>query len=354
MGIHKERENRRRNFVYVPSKGTQIHTAPIREDIRGTDAYKSLSITGRLILFDMIASHCKATSWETRSGKFTYTWKKCRESIGETAFNKARREILMAGFFETLPEDQSGEPGAPTWYRASARWITFQAPPEQEAKWARKAACKQSRISRQIQRRNGFRVSLQAKKPTTKGVVAHGNHHHEKRGSGQNNHHKRCGDGCLQNGRERPQKACGNDSTIASSPVDALKAAENPDLISERPGLRGGAPECVGDILPLLTDAYPRSGRQEFLRRVQQATGDSDDFIRWWGEVWDALSDAGKTELECELHYVEMCADPVQRHSKDLGELREPGAFLASKIRAWARVNNVTLPSLPYGDLVNV
>lgn len=160
MGCDKERVARQAGNIYVPPKGGGIRTIPIREDIRDSPAYQLLPATARLILFDMIGAHCRATRWEKSPAPFSYSWRMSGEPCSESAFTDARRAVVAAGFFETRGADQTNEPGGPIHYRASAAWQTFKPSSEQAAEIQRRDAAKGKRIAHQHKRRKRFREGI--------------------------------------------------------------------------------------------------------------------------------------------------------------------------------------------------
>ena len=139
------------------------HTYPIPKALLDCEAYAVLTPVAAQLLFEMIAVHFHASAWEKQSAPFPFTWGQCRLRMAESTFTAARKQLLEAGFFETLGEDQGLAPGGPILYRASRRWITFQAPAAVRVRWAKQDGAKAAKTARDRRRRTAYRVDTQKK-----------------------------------------------------------------------------------------------------------------------------------------------------------------------------------------------
>lgn len=106
-----------------------------------------------------------------------------------------------------------------------------------------------------------------------------------------------------------------------------------------------GEPVAVGDMLagvarfrPSREGPAPR-GREDQVRaqaqRICGLTGERVDlYLPWWCEVVRRCGrdTSARVALEDAVRYVENCMDPAARKRKDLGELKKPGAYIASKL----------------------
>ena len=82
--------------------------------------------------------------------------------------------------------------------------------------------------------------------------------------------------------------------------------------------------------------------------RIEAASGDDDVWMRWHKLALAALSDYTH-DVHAIVKYAEDCADPRIRRAKDLGELKAPGRFIASRLARLARERGVTIPAMPKG-----
>lgn len=75
---------------------------------------------------------------------------------------------------------------------------------------------------------------------------------------------------------------------------------------------------------------------------------DPPEYREWWRQVSAAIGrHDGLGELEGWVKYAEDCADPVRSRAKDLGELKRPAAWMASKCRDFLEAHGETLPAPP-------
>jgi len=89
---------------------------------------------------------------------------------------------------------------------------------------------------------------------------------------------------------------------------------------------------------------------QKFLRRVWKVAAFQNPEWREW--VVLAITSAASmpsalTDLVDLVEYVEMCADPVQRQRKDLGELKNPAGYVVKGLKGLANKHGIYLPACP-------
>ena len=102
--------------------------------------------------------------------------------------------------------------------------------------------------------------------------------------------------------------------------------------------------EVTGEALRRFTRPGPD---QDLVERIVTVTGEPE-WRDWWTAVLERLDGAGVAgELEGHVRYAEDCANPAQREIKDLGELQNPGGFLAKKATALCKRARVRWPAFP-------
>lgn len=110
---------------------------------------------------------------------------------------------------------------------------------------------------------------------------------------------------------------------------------------------RNSGAEPVGDILARLQHAGA-SRDADMLASIMRLTGEPEEYRGWWAKVLDRMGETdGKGVLWEAVQEAEKRADPAQRRAKDLGELDNPGAFIASKCKAWLGPRGKSLPPKP-------
>lgn len=108
-----------------------------------------------------------------------------------------------------------------------------------------------------------------------------------------------------------------------------------------------GGPETVGEVAGRLMGAA-RARDEDTLNRIMQLTGEGPEYLEWWRDVIARMGAAeGGGELWEAVQDTEKRIDPIQRQAKDLGELKNPGGFIASKCKAWLATRGKTLPPKP-------
>lgn len=88
---------------------------------------------------------------------------------------------------------------------------------------------------------------------------------------------------------------------------------------------------------------------ENLLERIFAVARDGPAWRGWWCQALECIREHGElvSELEGALSYAEDCACPVTRQRKDLGELKQPGSYLAGKLMFSARREKVVLPPIP-------
>ena len=100
----------------------------VRNALRDSVAYQSLSHAERCVLLDMLRVYGVASLGDTVSLAgvgFHYTFSDCREPINESTFTTARRRICEHGFFRDEIALKSIAAGACSIFVPSRDWVKF-------------------------------------------------------------------------------------------------------------------------------------------------------------------------------------------------------------------------------------
>ncbi len=132
---------------------------------------------------------------------------------------------------------------------------------------------------------------------------------------------------------------------MSANPSAGMSAERHEFSRKDTPG--GGSPVSAAELLPKLLGQF-QAKQEDLPGRILRATGDAPSYREWWRRVVGLmLRHDGADTLREALHYVEDCASPSVRAAKDLGELRAPGAFLASRCRDHLARHRLRLPPPP-------
>jgi hypothetical protein len=140
--------------------------------------------------------------------------------------------------------------------------------------------------------------------------------------------------------------ACANADAESVSPVGSVGSADQHRSI---PAARsaGSSPVSVAELLPRVLGGL-QARQADLPGRIVRATGEAAAYRDWWREVARLMRcHDGAEVLRETLRYVEDCADPAVRAAKDLGALRAPGAYLASRCRDHLARHGLRLPAPP-------
>ena len=109
----------------------------------------------------------------------------------------------------------------------------------------------------------------------------------------------------------------------------------------------GNAPVSAAELLPQLLGAV-QARQADLPARIVRATGEAAHYCDWWRQVTRLMQrHDGADALHEALRHVEDCANPAIRAAKDLGALRAPGAYLASRCRDHLARHGLRLPPPP-------
>lgn len=137
-----------------------------------------------------------------------------------------------------------------------------------------------------------------------------------------------------------------------SGSVGFSKTVNSAEILSAKESARKANPTPTSVAAILGTSAAAMSStayRNQLLGEIAALTRDPQDFMEWFGVAVDILCrHGGSGELEGWIQYAKDCQNPHTRNLKGIGEpLKNPGAFLVSRMIAWGRTKRIGLPPLP-------
>lgn len=147
-----------------------------------------------------------------------------------------------------------------------------------------------------------------------------------------------------------------NSTPCAPTVTDTEAVTEAEPLPSRTVAERRPVGAVRAAISSIGTGSDGRQYRQTLWKRTRNAVirgpGDPEDGRDppdredWWREVSRSVVNAdGMQFLEETVKYIEDCADPSIRRSKDLGELAKPAAYLTWKCREFLASKGMRLPA---------
>lgn len=88
----------------------------------------------------------------------------------------------------------------------------------------------------------------------------------------------------------------------------------------------------------------------DIVTRIQAVTRDGDSWKSWWESVVSAFDAAGRIgEVEEAVKRAQDATNPAIRAAKDIGEIKQPGRWLASHLLRVAREAGIRVPNMPKG-----
>ena len=108
--------------------GRAHHCVLINNELRESDAYKTLTPSARLVLIDWIGRYNAKSKLDTINIKgtgFTYAYADCTEAVNESTYKAARKAIVAKGFFECPPSMQTLKPGSRHIFIPSTKWRSY-------------------------------------------------------------------------------------------------------------------------------------------------------------------------------------------------------------------------------------
>ncbi len=88
--------------------------------------------------------------------------------------------------------------------------------------------------------------------------------------------------------------------------------------------------------------------RAALVRRIMGLTREPPEYADWWEDVIKSTAKINSMDVLLDAcRYAAMCADPAQRETKGLGELHNPGAYIAGKCRDVLKSHGMSLPPPP-------
>lgn len=154
------------------------------------------------------------------------------------------------------------------------------------------------------------------------------------------------------------QESSKSDECVATE-ADSLKPKPKPkerdkEADPDKGGTGGDKPPSRVGPNRLSAILQPQVSREEYvkeaIRRIMRVSHEPGTYADWWRTVIGRMVDTdGLGTLEESISYAEDCANPGKRKTKDLGELKSPGGYIASKCKAWLARTGRTLPATPKG-----
>ncbi|MBW7865406.1 MAG: hypothetical protein H3C30_13470 [Candidatus Hydrogenedentes bacterium] len=109
--------------------------------------------------------------------------------------------------------------------------------------------------------------------------------------------------------------------------------------------VKDGQPAAVGNVVAGIMAGLPRQPAREGKRErrppewarkkaaeIMAITREPPQYADWWERVVGLCNQEQREVLQEAMNYARDCMDPVARIRKDLGELKKPGAYIASKL----------------------
>jgi len=131
------------------SGGVKYYT-PIFEDIRATEAYRTLTPIQKCILFDMFRQYHRASCFDTENIQntgFMYTHGHCQEDVSDTSFYDSVKAILKRGWFEVPPMLQELRPAAPKRYVPSKKWCQYEPTDSEKSRMIEREEKKRAKLA---------------------------------------------------------------------------------------------------------------------------------------------------------------------------------------------------------------
>mgnify|MGYP000857344913 CR=1 FL=1 len=148
-----------------------------------------------------------------------------------------------------------------------------------------------------------------------------------------------------------PKKSISDQADSADSQTNKRMAPQGPAPLRAYSGAHpdtAPAPAHVGATLAALGPYLGPLNRDSLTKEVIDATKEGPEYNAWWGEVVQLVANCGEMgELEDKLKYVRDCANPATRRAKDLGELPEPGKYMAARMKEVLARHKKHLPKFP-------
>lgn len=331
---------------------------PLSDEIVNSTAARLLSPGGFACLVDFLARW----SLETRNGQrdrkaIPFSWTSCRRVVDRKAWLRHRKELIEKGFIVAASggNKQTGH------YSMSESWRDYQ-PTLFEAEAIRNHEARQAADKKHM---CDYRALVPKKdqgpwsQKGTKGKQAttpDTNPSSQKGTKGDNTVESQKGTKApwSQKGTTPlvPKRDQDPDPRLADLKAEIPKGVPRRAPANPRHGGPRRGPVLLADILgqperdsAVVSAAY----REGMLGRIHRLTQDGPEYVEWFGVCLDVLlKHGGSGELEGWLQYAEDCQNPRTRTLKGIGEpLRNPGAFLVSRMLAWSRTRRIGLPPLP-------
>lgn len=131
----------------------------VTTELRESAAYKSLTATERLVLFDMLQVYGRVSRADTESIRdtgFCFPLSACIEEVDSKTFVTARRRICEKGFFARAPKLESARPGSPHVYLPDTRWREYQPVGDEQRRVQKKARRRKQTLERNASRKRAF------------------------------------------------------------------------------------------------------------------------------------------------------------------------------------------------------
>lgn len=144
----------------------------LTDSLLHSPAYMTLTPAGRIVLNDMLRIYFRASSWESRDLAdvgFQYAFGVCDANVSEHTFERARKQIVKHGFFETPPELQNCRLACSAGrYVGSEKWRTYKPNSKEDSELRRRTAARERRLERTKENRRKAVDQLVSGRPKQK------------------------------------------------------------------------------------------------------------------------------------------------------------------------------------------